>query len=162
MLQVYNFRKTLQPQLARAERINGILIVNNRNFANKKRAHWLIFICNKKLRVLQFLRLTCLRFIFSKLCFLKIKPPHSAKIALGAIRTRDLSLKRGVLYLLSYRRICLSSLLNYQEHILESIGLIKKIYNNKREIMHLIIYSLKLKMIYPYKTFIIIKNSLLI
>ena len=32
--------------------------------------------------------------------------------ALGAIRTRDLSLKRGVLYLLSYRR--LHNLFNFQ------------------------------------------------
>ena len=33
--------------------------------------------------------------------YLKIK---TKKFASGAIRTRDLSLKRGVLYLLSYRR----------------------------------------------------------
>ncbi len=30
---------------------------------------------------------------------------RTKKYALGAIRTRDLSLKRGVLYLLSYKRI---------------------------------------------------------
>ena len=47
--------------------------------------------------------------------------------ALGAIRTRDLSLKRGVLYLLSYKRkltIHISDLLcirkYYQEHFLMS------------------------------------------
>ena len=33
-----------------------------------------------------------------------LKPSVYLKFALGAIRTRDLSLKRGVLYLLSYKR----------------------------------------------------------
>ena len=56
---------------------------------------------------------------------IKGRPKSSLYFALGAIRTRDLSLKRGVLYQLSYKRklnsLFISSVvLSYQEHFLMS------------------------------------------